>query len=102
MIRTYRFLVYVGESQLDLDYAYRLTKCKPPLYDAPMIKFTLKAKTPVQAAILAVGGPGKLAIGLNVSRPTVAKWRKRGTFPSHRLEAVAALTGIPVETLDDG
>jgi DNA-binding transcriptional regulator YdaS (Cro superfamily) len=65
-----------------------------------MINVTLTTDSPVKAAQLAVGGPSKLADMLKVSRQTLHKWRKRGWFPPHRIEAVEAVTGLPRATLE--
>lgn len=64
-----------------------------------MTKITLDLANPVEAAIVVVGGPSAFAREIGVSRMTVAKWRKRGRFPDHRIQAVAEITGLSIKAL---
>lgn len=55
----------------------------------------LKAETPVERVINALGGLTKTATSLGIDNPSViANWRTRGRVPADKVLEVEAATGI--------
>jgi DNA-binding transcriptional regulator YdaS (Cro superfamily) len=54
-----------------------------------------KKLPPVEAVIVALGGPSNAARALGISKPNVVtNWKKRGQVPIERVLQIEAATGI--------